>query len=69
MFLRTFGRRRPPTAGARGAMPIFEKVGCDHAMAVAQPDFAFSVDDVRNPLVEATTLCGKFCSEVWLKGG
>jgi hypothetical protein len=45
-----------------------EKVGCDHAKTVAQPDFAFSDDDVRNPSAEATTLGGKFYSEVWLKG-
>jgi hypothetical protein len=56
-------------AGARGAVSILEKIGCDHAKAVAQPDFAFSVDDVRNPSAEATTLGGKFYSEVWLKGG
>ena len=55
--------------GARGAVSILEKVGCDHAKAVAQPDFAFSADDVRNPSAEATTLGGKFYSEVWLKGG
>jgi hypothetical protein len=36
-------------AGARGATPILEKVGCDHAKVVAQPGFAFSADDVRNP--------------------
>jgi hypothetical protein len=46
-----------------------EKAGCDHAKAVAQPDFAFSADDIRNPSAEATTLGGKFYSEVWLKGG
>jgi hypothetical protein len=56
-------------ADARGAVSILEKVGCDHAMVVAQPDFAFSTDDVRNPSAEATTLGGKFYSEVWLKGG
>jgi hypothetical protein len=56
-------------AGARGATSILEKVGYDHAKAVAQPDFAFSADDVRNPSVEATTLGGKFYSEVWMKGG
>jgi hypothetical protein len=54
---------------ARGAVSILEKVGCDHAKAVAQPDFSFSADDVRNPSVEATTLGGKFYSKVWLKGG
>jgi hypothetical protein len=46
-----------------------EKVGCDHAKAVAQPDIILSVDDVRNPSVEATSLGGKFYSKVWLKGG
>jgi hypothetical protein len=48
---------------------ILEKVGCDHAKAIAQPDFAFSADDVRNPSAEVTTLGGKFYSEIWLKGG
>jgi hypothetical protein len=56
-------------ADARGVVSILEKVGCDHAKAVAQPDFAISADDVRNPSAEATTLGGKFYSEVWLKGG
>jgi hypothetical protein len=49
---------------ARGVVSILEKVGCDHAKAVVQPDFAFSADDVRNPTAEATTLGGKFYSEV-----
>jgi hypothetical protein len=44
-------------------------VGCDHAKAVVQPDFAFSSNDVRDPSTEATTLGGKFYSEIWLKGG
>jgi hypothetical protein len=56
-------------ADARGAISILEKVGCNHARAVAQPDFAFSADDIRNPLAKDTTLGGKFYSEVWLKGG
>jgi hypothetical protein len=56
-------------AGVCGATSILEKVGCDHAKAVAKPYFAFSVDDVRNPSAEATTLGGKFYSNVWLKGG
>jgi hypothetical protein len=56
-------------AGARGIVSILEKVGCDHAKAVVQPDFAFSANDVRNPSAEATTLGEKFYSEVWLKGG
>jgi hypothetical protein len=50
-------------------MSILEKVGCDHAKAVAQPYFVFSADDIRNPSAKATTLGEKFYSEVWLKGG
>jgi hypothetical protein len=47
----------------------FGKVVCDHTKVVVQPDFSFSAKDVRNPSAEATTLGGKFYSEVWLKGG
>jgi hypothetical protein len=54
---------------AGGVASILEKAGCDDDKAIAQPDFAFSTDDIRNSLVEATTLGGKFYSEVWLKGG
>jgi hypothetical protein len=56
-------------AGDRGATSILEKASCDHAKAVAQPDFTFAADDIRNPSAEATTLGGKFYSEVWLEGG
>jgi hypothetical protein len=55
--------------GARGATSILEKAGCDHTKAVAQSDFAFSVDDIRSPSAEATTLGGKLYSKIWLKGG
>jgi hypothetical protein len=50
-------------------MSILEKAGCEHAKVVAQSNFAFSVDDIKNPSAEATTLGGKFYSEIWLKGG
>jgi hypothetical protein len=46
-----------------------EKVGCDHAKAVVQPKFVISVDDIKNPSAEASSLSGKFYSEVWIKGG
>jgi hypothetical protein len=29
---------------------------------------AFSVDDIKNPSTEASTLGGKFYSKIWLKG-
>jgi hypothetical protein len=56
-------------ADARGAASILGKVGCDHAKAVVQPEFALSADDIKNPSAEASALSGKFYSEVWLKGG
>jgi hypothetical protein len=46
-----------------------EKVGCDHAKAVVQPDFVISVDNIKNPSAEASSLSGKFYTEVWIKGG
>jgi hypothetical protein len=36
---------------------------------VSQSNFAFSVDDIKNPSPEAATFGGKFYSEIWLKGG
>jgi hypothetical protein len=49
-------------------MSILEKAGCDHTKVVAKSNFAFSVDDFKNPSTKATTLGGKFYSEIWLKG-
>jgi hypothetical protein len=37
--------------------------------AVVEPDFALSANDMKNPSAEASTLSGKFYSNVWLKGG
>jgi hypothetical protein len=55
--------------GACGAVSLLEKVGCEHAKDVIQPDFAVSAEDLKEPSVEAITLGGKFYSEVWLNGG
>jgi hypothetical protein len=55
-------------ASARGAVSLLEKAGCKHAKAVTQPEFSVLANDIKNPSVEATTLSGKFYSEVWLKG-
>jgi hypothetical protein len=49
-------------------MPLLEKVVCDHAKVVIQPNFAVSADDVKEPSTEAIVLGGKFYSEVWLSG-
>jgi hypothetical protein len=55
-------------AGARGAVSLLEKVGCDHVKDVVQPEFLVSANDIKSPSAEATALSGKFYSEVWLKG-
>jgi hypothetical protein len=55
--------------GARGIAAILEKAGCDHVKAVAQTEAAFSTDDTRDPLVEATLVGGQFYSDVWVNGG
>ena len=50
-------------------MSVLEKVGCEHAMAVVQPGFSLSANDIKDPSAEATALGGKIYSKVWLKGG
>jgi hypothetical protein len=56
-------------AGARGVTTTLEKAGCEHVKAAIQPIFVFSADDTKNPSVEASTLGGRFYSDVWMKGG
>jgi hypothetical protein len=46
-----------------------EKAGCEHAKAAAQPEFIFSVEDTKDPLAEASSVGGRFYSDVWMKGG
>jgi hypothetical protein len=55
--------------GARGAVSLLEKAGCDHAKVVIQPNFVVSTDDVKEPCAEAIALGGKFYSEIWFNGG
>jgi hypothetical protein len=54
--------------GACGAVSLLEKVGCDHAKAVIQPDFLVLANDIKSPSAEVAALSGKFYSKVWLKG-
>jgi hypothetical protein len=56
-------------AGARGAVSLLEKVGCDHAKVVVLPEFLILANDIKSPSAEVAALSGKFYSEVWLKGG
>jgi hypothetical protein len=52
--------------GARGAVSLLEKVGCEHVKAVIQPEFSASASDIKDPSAEAIALSGKFYSEVWM---
>jgi hypothetical protein len=54
---------------ARGAVSLLEKAGSEHAKVVVQPDFSLLVNDIKEPSAEATTLGGKFYSEVWMNSG
>jgi Ribonuclease G/E len=56
-------------SGARGISAMLEKVGCDHIKVVAQAEAAFSIDDTKDPLAEATLMDGKFYNDVRVNGG
>jgi Ribonuclease G/E len=51
-------------SGARVISAILEKAGCDHIKTLAQTKAAFSVDDTKDPSVEATMMGGKFYKDV-----
>jgi hypothetical protein len=55
-------------AGAQGVAAVLEKTGCEHVKAAAQAEAIFSVDDMKEPLTEATLMGGKFYSDIWMKG-
>jgi hypothetical protein len=50
--------------GARGAVSLLEKDGCEHAKVVIQPDFAVLSEDIKEPSAEAIAFGGKFYSEL-----
>jgi hypothetical protein len=56
-------------SGAWGISAILEKAGCDHIKTMAQTEDAFSRDDTKDPLAEATLMGGKFYNDVWVNGG
>jgi hypothetical protein len=55
-------------SGARGITAILEKAGCDHVKAAAEAEAAFSIENIKDPSVEATSLSGKFYSNIWVNG-
>jgi hypothetical protein len=56
-------------SGARGVLAILEKAGCNHVKTLAQAEAAFSVEDTKDPSVEASLLGGKFFTDIWENGG
>jgi hypothetical protein len=55
--------------GARGVAAILEKSGYEHVKAATQTEAAFTIENTKDPLAEATLMGGKFYSDVWMKGG
>jgi hypothetical protein len=55
--------------GARGIAAILEKAGCEHVKILAQAEAAFSIDDAKDPSVEASLVGGKFFPDIWENGG
>jgi Ribonuclease G/E len=47
-------------SGARGVAAILEKEGCEHVKTLAQAEAAFSIDDTKDPSVEASLIGGNF---------
>jgi hypothetical protein len=46
-----------------------EKAGCNHVQTLAQAEAAFSVEDTKDPSAEASSLGGKFFTDIWENGG
>jgi hypothetical protein len=55
-------------AGARGVAAILEKSGCEHVKAAIQTEVVFTVENMKDPLAEATLMGRKLYSDVWMKG-
>jgi hypothetical protein len=55
--------------GARGAVSLLEKAGCEHVKSVIRPEFTVLASDIKDPSAEAVELGGKFYSDIWLAGG
>jgi hypothetical protein len=51
-------------SGARGVAAILEKAGCEHVKTLAQTKAAFSVDDTKDPSPKASSIGGKFFTDI-----
>jgi hypothetical protein len=56
-------------ADARGVAAILEKSCCKHIKTATQTEAVFTVENTKDPSVEATLMGAKFYSNVWMKGG
>jgi hypothetical protein len=56
-------------SGARGVSAILEKAGCNHVKTLAQAEATLSVDETKDPSAEASSLGGKFFTDIWENGG
>jgi hypothetical protein len=46
-----------------------EKAGCNHVKTLVQAEATFSVEDTKDPSVEASFLGGKFFTDILENGG
>jgi hypothetical protein len=56
-------------SGARGVAAILERAGCEHVKTLAQAEAAFSIDDTKDPSAEASSIGGKFFTDIWENSG
>jgi hypothetical protein len=56
-------------SGARGVAAILEKAGCEHVKILAQAEAIFSIDDTKDPSAKASSIGGKFFTDIWENGG
>jgi hypothetical protein len=56
-------------SGGRGVVDILEKAGCEHVKTLAQAEATFSVDDMKDPSAEVSSIGGNFFTDIWENGG
>jgi hypothetical protein len=56
-------------SGAGGVSAILEWAGCNHVKTLAQAEATLSVDETKDPSAEASSLGGKFITDIWENGG
>jgi hypothetical protein len=56
-------------SSARGVAAILEKAGCEHVKTLAQAEAAFSINDTKDPSVEASLIGIIFFTDIWENGG